>query len=182
MAVFLMSDLDLPLRDRTYREPEGPHVVLARGRELENALEHLDARPDCRALGIIGPVTGDLGRLAWRQAELPCGAVRVARRERDRDEHHAEMHDQAAVEARVGSRGPPERDRARLTEGAPPAADAEDELLRGCLFQGGHEPLGHGDVETSGVEEVTVAKIAVHQVDWWAPDKTSRELVCGPIV
>jgi molybdenum cofactor cytidylyltransferase len=64
MAVFLMSDLDLPLRDRTYREPEGPHVLLVRGRELDDALEHLDARPDCRALGIIGPVAGDVPDLA----------------------------------------------------------------------------------------------------------------------
>ena len=64
MAVFLMSDLDLPLRDRTYREPEGPHVVLVRGRDLVDALEHLDARPDCRALGVIGPVPGDLPDLA----------------------------------------------------------------------------------------------------------------------
>jgi CTP:molybdopterin cytidylyltransferase MocA len=64
MAVFLMSDLDLPLRDRTYREPEGPHVVLVRGRDLDGALEHLDARPDCRALGVIGPVPGDLPDLA----------------------------------------------------------------------------------------------------------------------
>jgi molybdenum cofactor cytidylyltransferase len=52
--VFLMSDLDLPLRDRTYREPEGPHVVLVRGRDLAHALEHAAARPDCRALGVIG--------------------------------------------------------------------------------------------------------------------------------
>jgi len=64
MAVFLMSDLDLALRDRTYREPDGPHVVLVRGRDLDGALEHLDARPDCRALGVIGPVPGDLPDLA----------------------------------------------------------------------------------------------------------------------
>ena len=67
MAVFLMSDLDLPLRDRTYREPEGPHVLLVRGRELDDALEHLDSRPDCRALGIIGPVPGDVPDLALLQ-------------------------------------------------------------------------------------------------------------------
>ena len=52
--VFLMSDLDLPLRDRTYREPPGPHVVLVRGRDLAGALEHAAARADCRALGVIG--------------------------------------------------------------------------------------------------------------------------------
>ena len=53
-VVFLLSDLDLPLRDRTYREPDGPHVVLVRGRDLDAALDHLDARPDCRALAVVG--------------------------------------------------------------------------------------------------------------------------------
>lgn len=52
--VFLMSDLDLPLRDRIYREPDGPHVAIVRGRDLDAALDHLDARPDCRALAVIG--------------------------------------------------------------------------------------------------------------------------------
>jgi CTP:molybdopterin cytidylyltransferase MocA len=49
-----MSDLDLPVRDRTYVEPSGPHVVLVRGRNLQDALEHVAARPDCRALAVIG--------------------------------------------------------------------------------------------------------------------------------
>jgi molybdenum cofactor cytidylyltransferase len=52
--VYLMSDLDLPLRDRIYREPDGPHVAVVRGRDLDSALDHLDARPDCRALAVIG--------------------------------------------------------------------------------------------------------------------------------
>jgi molybdenum cofactor cytidylyltransferase len=52
--VYLMSDLDLPLRDRIYREPDGPHVAIVRGRDLDSALDHLDARPDCRALAVIG--------------------------------------------------------------------------------------------------------------------------------
>jgi molybdenum cofactor cytidylyltransferase len=52
--VYLMSDLELPLRGRVYREPEGPHVAVVRGRDLDSALDHLDARPDCRALGVIG--------------------------------------------------------------------------------------------------------------------------------
>jgi CTP:molybdopterin cytidylyltransferase MocA len=59
MAVFLLSDLDLPIRDRTYREPDGPHVLIVRGSNLDDALEHLDARPDCRALGVIGPLPGE---------------------------------------------------------------------------------------------------------------------------
>lgn len=49
-----MSDLDLPLRDRIYREPDGPHVAIVRGRDLDVALDHLDARPDCRALAVLG--------------------------------------------------------------------------------------------------------------------------------
>ncbi len=49
-----MSDLDLPLRDRLYREPEGRHVVIVRGRDLDSALEHVEARPDCRALAVLG--------------------------------------------------------------------------------------------------------------------------------
>ncbi len=59
MAVFLLSDLDLPIRDRTYREPDGPHVLIVRGRDLDDALEHLDARPDCRALAVIGGLPAD---------------------------------------------------------------------------------------------------------------------------
>ncbi len=64
-----MSDLDLPLRGRTYREPEGPHVAVTRGRELDAGLEHLDARPDCRALGVLGPLpkVPDLTLLAGRR-------------------------------------------------------------------------------------------------------------------
>lgn len=52
--VFLLGDLDLPLRDRIYREPDGPHVVICRGELLEDALDHVSARPDCRALAVLG--------------------------------------------------------------------------------------------------------------------------------
>lgn len=67
-----MSDLDLPVRGRTYREPEGPHVAVARGRDLEVALEHLDSRPDCRALALLGlpSQVPDLGQLAGRRLFL----------------------------------------------------------------------------------------------------------------
>lgn len=54
MFVYLLSDLDLPMRGRIYREPDGPHVAVARGRDIDTALDHLDARPDCRALGVLG--------------------------------------------------------------------------------------------------------------------------------
>jgi CTP:molybdopterin cytidylyltransferase MocA len=76
VAVFLMSDLDLPIRDRTYREPEGPHVLMVRGRDLADALDHLDARPDCRALGVIGPLPEelpDLAQVAGRRLLVCCG-------------------------------------------------------------------------------------------------------------
>ena len=49
-----MSDLDLPIRGRTYREPEGPHAVVVRGRDLDEAMEHLQARADCTAIAIVG--------------------------------------------------------------------------------------------------------------------------------
>ncbi|HEX6547119.1 MAG TPA: NTP transferase domain-containing protein, partial [Candidatus Dormibacteraeota bacterium] len=76
MAVFLLSDLDLPIRDRTYREPEGPHVLIVRGRELGDALDHLDARPDCRALAVIGPLPDsipDMAQVAGRRLLVCCG-------------------------------------------------------------------------------------------------------------
>jgi molybdenum cofactor cytidylyltransferase len=67
--VYLMSDLELPLRDRVYREPDGPHVAVVRGRDLDAALDHLDARPDCRALAVIGlpRETPDLELLSGRR-------------------------------------------------------------------------------------------------------------------
>lgn len=54
MAVYVLSDLDLPLRGRTYLEPDGPHVAVVRGRDIDVALDHLDARADCRGLAIVG--------------------------------------------------------------------------------------------------------------------------------
>src|SRR5258706_16052392 len=54
MAVFVMSDLELPIRGRTYREPEGPHSVVVRGRDLDAGLQHVAARADCKAVAVIG--------------------------------------------------------------------------------------------------------------------------------
>jgi molybdenum cofactor cytidylyltransferase len=81
-VVFLLSDLDLPLRDRTYREPDGPHVVIVRGRELDSALDHIDARPDCRALAVIGlpREVPDLDLMIGRRL-LVCDADRGRMRE-----------------------------------------------------------------------------------------------------
>jgi molybdenum cofactor cytidylyltransferase len=54
MAVYVLSDLDLPVRGRTYLEPDGPHVAVVRGRDIDVALDHIDARADCRGLAVIG--------------------------------------------------------------------------------------------------------------------------------
>jgi molybdenum cofactor cytidylyltransferase len=54
MAVFVMSDLDLAIRGRTYREPEGPHTLVVRGKDVESALQHVAARADCRAVALVG--------------------------------------------------------------------------------------------------------------------------------
>jgi molybdenum cofactor cytidylyltransferase len=64
-----MSDLELPIRGRTYREPEGPHSVVVRGRDFEAGLQHVAARADCRAVAVIGLPTEDrdLSVLAGRR-------------------------------------------------------------------------------------------------------------------
>jgi CTP:molybdopterin cytidylyltransferase MocA len=54
MSVFVMGDLDLPVRGRTYREPEGPHSMVVRGRDLDAALQHVAARTDCRSVAVVG--------------------------------------------------------------------------------------------------------------------------------
>jgi len=75
MAVFVMGDLDLAVRGRTYREPEGPHSLVVRGRDLDSALLHLAARDDCRALAVVGlPETvPDMTSLAGRRLLLVDG-------------------------------------------------------------------------------------------------------------
>lgn len=67
-----MSDLELPIRGRTYREPEGPHSVVVRGRDLEAGLQHAAARTDCTAVAVIGlPAEDrDLSVLAGRRLLL----------------------------------------------------------------------------------------------------------------
>ncbi|MEA2643915.1 MAG: hypothetical protein QOG08_941 [Chloroflexota bacterium] len=70
-----MSDLELPIRGRTYREPEGPHSVVVRGRDIESALQHVASREDCRSLAIISLPTAvpDLSPLAGRRLLLVDG-------------------------------------------------------------------------------------------------------------
>jgi molybdenum cofactor cytidylyltransferase len=67
-----MSDLELPIRGRTYREPEGPHSVVVRGRDLDAGLQHAAARSDCRAIAVIGLPADDrdLSVLAGRRLFL----------------------------------------------------------------------------------------------------------------
>jgi molybdenum cofactor cytidylyltransferase len=73
--VFVMSDLELPIRGRTYREPEGPHSVVVRGRDIEPALQHVAARDDCRSLAVITLPASvpDLTALAGRRLLLVDG-------------------------------------------------------------------------------------------------------------
>jgi molybdenum cofactor cytidylyltransferase len=73
--VFVMSDLELPIRGRTYREPVGPHSVVVRGRDIEPALQHVAARDDCRSLAVISlPATvPDFSALAGRRLLLVDG-------------------------------------------------------------------------------------------------------------
>ena len=73
--VFVMSDLELPIRGRTYREPDGPHSVVVRGRDLEPALQHMAARDDCRSLAVINLPDSipDLSVLAGRRLLLVDG-------------------------------------------------------------------------------------------------------------
>src|SRR5713226_9516041 len=54
VAIFVMSDLEVPIRGRTYREPEGPHSVVVRGRDMEPALQHVSSRADCSTLAVVG--------------------------------------------------------------------------------------------------------------------------------
>ena len=54
MAVYLMSDLDLHVRDTVAEEPDGPHAAVARAPELPLLIAHLDRRPDCRTAALLG--------------------------------------------------------------------------------------------------------------------------------
>ena len=73
--VLLLSDVDIRLRGRTFREPEGLHVALGVGSDLEAGLEHLARRPDCVGLGLLGAPDQevDLGALAGRRLLVTDG-------------------------------------------------------------------------------------------------------------
>jgi CTP:molybdopterin cytidylyltransferase MocA len=72
VTIFLMSDIELPIRGRTYREPQGPHSVVVRGRDIDAGLQHVAARDDCRAIAVVGlPAEDrDLSLLAGRKLFL----------------------------------------------------------------------------------------------------------------
>jgi molybdenum cofactor cytidylyltransferase len=69
MSVFVMGDLDLPVRGRTYREPEGLHSMVVRGRDLDAGLQHIASREDCRSVAVVGlpEQVPDLGPLVGRR-------------------------------------------------------------------------------------------------------------------
>jgi CTP:molybdopterin cytidylyltransferase MocA len=148
-VVYLMSDLDLPLRGRSYREPDGPHVALVRGRDLDAALDHLDARPDCRALAVLGPLpeVPDLGALAERR-------LLVCESNRSRMLEFAEAGLSAGADVEWLSNNHPERE--RLASWALPvgavvlAAGAASRMGRNkLLLEIGDQPLVRHVVEAA---------------------------------
>ncbi len=70
-----MGDLDLAVRGRTYREPDGPHSMVVRGKDLDAALQHIEARDDCRALAVVGlpDQAPDISSLAGKRLLLVDG-------------------------------------------------------------------------------------------------------------
>ncbi len=75
MSVFVMGDLDLAIRGRTYREPEGQHSMVVRGRDLDAGLQHVAARSDCRSVAVVGlpEAVPDLTPLVGRRLLLVDG-------------------------------------------------------------------------------------------------------------
>jgi len=75
LSVFVMGDLDLAIRGRTYREPDGPHSMVVRGKDLDSALQHVSARSDCRSVAVVGlpEQVPDLGALVGRRLLLVDG-------------------------------------------------------------------------------------------------------------
>ncbi|HVH64362.1 MAG TPA: nucleotidyltransferase family protein [Candidatus Dormibacteraeota bacterium] len=75
LSVFVMGDLDLDIRGRTYREPEGAHSMVVRGRDLDAGLQHVASREDCRSVAVVGlpEVVPDLSPLVGRRLLLVDG-------------------------------------------------------------------------------------------------------------
>jgi molybdenum cofactor cytidylyltransferase len=92
MAVFVMSDLEVPIRGRTYREPEGLHSVVVRGRDLDGALQHVADRDDCTAVAVVGLTDA-----------IPDLSVMTGRRLIVVDADSSRLHDFAEVAIKVGA-------------------------------------------------------------------------------
>jgi len=75
LSVFVMGDLDLAIRGRTYREPDGRHSMVVRGRDLDAALQHVQSRPDCQSVAVVGlpEHVPDITPLAGRRLLLVDG-------------------------------------------------------------------------------------------------------------
>src|SRR5205814_8906736 len=71
----VMGDLDLAIRGRTYREPDGRHSMVVRGRDLDAGLQHLASRADCRSVAVVGlpEQVPDLSPLVGRRLLLVDG-------------------------------------------------------------------------------------------------------------
>src|SRR5260370_27321595 len=72
LSVFVMGDLDLAIRGRTYREPDGPHSMVVRGRDLDAGLQHVAAPHDCPSVAVVGlpDQVADLSSLVGRRLLL----------------------------------------------------------------------------------------------------------------
>jgi len=92
MTVFVMSDLEVPIRGRTYREPEGPHSVVVRGRDLVGALQHATDRADCTAVAVVGLTD-----------EIPDLSVMKGRRLIVVDADSSRLHDFAEAAIKLGA-------------------------------------------------------------------------------
>jgi len=70
-----MGDLDLAIRGRTYREPDGPHAMVVRGKDFEAGLQHVASRDDCRSVAVVGlpEQVPDLSVLVGRRLLLVDG-------------------------------------------------------------------------------------------------------------
>jgi len=75
LSVFVMGDLDLAVRGRTYREPEGRHSMVVRGRDLDAGMQHVASRSDCKSVAIVGlpDEVPDLAPLVGRRLLLVDG-------------------------------------------------------------------------------------------------------------
>jgi len=90
--IFVMSDLEVPIRGRTYREPDGAHSVVVRGRDLEPALQHVSSRKDCATLAVVGlpEIIPDLSVMKGRKLLVV-------------DADSARLHDFAEAAIKVGA-------------------------------------------------------------------------------